>query len=92
MKKKLFNRALSGIMTAIIGFSVIPASKPITAKAAPLSENGTHKGLDWELWQENDTSNVEMKSTIMVDLLSTGAIMRCSMPVQVKYGSQIILN
>ncbi len=61
MKKKLFNRALSGIMTAIIGFSVIPASKPITAKAAPLYENGTHKGLDWELWQENDTSNVEMK-------------------------------
>ena len=36
MKKKLFNRALSGIMTAIIGFSVILASKPITAKAAPL--------------------------------------------------------
>ena len=58
MGKRVSKRLLSGVLSAMMVASAVPASMVAFADQC---DQGTKDGYDWELWNQNYTGNVSMQ-------------------------------
>lgn len=61
MKKSILKKILSTALAAVVGITFMPTAESMTANAADLLEQGTHEGLDWELWNQDNQGTVNME-------------------------------